>query len=100
MPKLSVETSHALGREAALERIRRALADALPGAGNKVSDLKADWSADGCVFQCRVMGMALNGRVHVSEAAARLEADLPFAAFPFIGKIEADAKQRLAAILG
>jgi hypothetical protein len=99
MPKLSVEVPHVLGCEAAIKRLHGALADALPSAGDKVSDLRADWSPTGCAFQCRVMGMALAGRVEVTPSAARLEADLPFAAFPFMGKIEADARRRLAEIL-
>lgn len=99
MPKLAFEVPHLLGREAAIERLQRALADVLPAAGDRVSDLTADWSPNGCVFRCRVMGMTLQGRVEVSSAAAKLEADLPFAALPFMGKIEADARRRLAAIL-
>jgi hypothetical protein len=99
MPKLSVEVPHVLGRESAVERLRAALADALPSAGDKVADLRADWTTDGCAFQCRVMGMSLKGRVTVFHATARVEADLPFAAFPFMGKIETDARHRLGTIL-
>ncbi len=99
MPKLTVEVPHRLGRSAAVERLKGALSEALPAAGGKVSDLVADWAPDGCAFQCRVMGMALKGRAIVGDGSVRLEADLPFAALPFLGKIEADARQRLGAIL-
>jgi hypothetical protein len=99
MPKLSVEVSHLLGRDVAVDRLRRALEDALPSAGGKITDLKAEWTHDGCGFQCRVMGMSLKGRVSVVESSARVDADLPFSAFPFMGKIEADARIRLAVIL-
>jgi hypothetical protein len=43
--------------------------------------------------------MALKGRLSVVESSARVDADLPFAAFPFMGKIEADARVRMAVIL-
>jgi hypothetical protein len=99
MPKLSVEVSHFLGRDVAVDRLRRALEDVLPSAGGKVTDLNAEWTSAGCVFQCRVMGMALKGRLSVVESSARVDADLPFAAFPFMGKIEADARVRMAVIL-
>lgn len=100
MPKLNVQVPHELGAPQAAERLRNALAEALPSAGDKVTDLRAEWRVHQCDFQCRVMGLAVRGRVVVTEITAEVAADLPLAAWPLLGRIEADAKERLRRILG
>jgi putative polyhydroxyalkanoate system protein len=99
MPQLTLETSHSLGRDEALRRLKEKFDSARSQFGGSVRDLNEEWTDHTLNFSFNAMGMGVSGTVKVEDAAVRLNADLPMAAAFFKGAIESRIRQELGDLL-
>lgn len=99
MPRLAIETSHALGQEEALRRLNDK-ADLLKDMyQDQCSDLHQAWNGNTLSFAFKAMGMKVAGTVTAEDSQVKLEAQLPLAAMVFKGKIEARIREQLGNLL-
>jgi hypothetical protein len=99
MPKITLETSHQLGREEALRRLKEKFDSARSHYGGEVKNLKEQWTDHTLNFNFSAMGMGVSGTVQVEDRAVKFNADLPFAAALFKGAIESRLREELGVLL-
>ena len=88
MPKLSIVVPHRLSEDEAAARIRNLLADMKRQYAAYFTDLEESWNGNDGRFKVKAMGFNVSGTIDVQPSEVRLDADLPFAAMPFKGRIE------------
>ncbi|MBN2473892.1 MAG: polyhydroxyalkanoic acid system family protein [Pirellulales bacterium] len=99
MPRITVETSHALGQEEAVRRLKDKFTMAKGAYGDQVSDLQEQWSDSALSFGFKVVGMKIAGTLEAGASHVRLAAEVPLAAMMFKGSIERQVRQELDALL-
>ena len=99
MPQLNMETSHALGREEALRRLKEKISRVKDTYHSRVSDLYDEWREDTLSFAFKAVGMEFAGTVTVEASAVKLSTKLPFAAMMFKGVIEQRIREELGDLL-
>ena len=99
MPRLTMETSHALGQEEAARRLKEKFETVRREHGAQVSGLQEEWTDHTFSFGFTSMGMKVEGRVEVTDDAVRLESKLPMAAAMFKGMIETRIRGELGDLL-
>ncbi len=99
MPKSTVTVNHQLGRDEALNRIKGLLGQAKEQYGDRITDLKENWSDNGGTFSFKAMGFKISGSLAVSDTDVVITGDYPFAALPFKGTIEATLRERAERLL-
>jgi hypothetical protein len=99
MPALNMATTHALGREEAVRRLKEKFDHVRATYGNKVGDLREEWKGNTLEFGFKATGMKVSGTVTVEDAEVRLDAQLPFAAIVFKGMIERQIRAELGQLL-
>ena len=99
MPSLNMTTSHALGREEAVRRLKEKFHVVRGTYGHKVNDLREEWNGHTLAFGFKATGMKVSGTVTVEDAEVRLDAQLPFAAIMFKGMIEKQIRAELGQLL-
>lgn len=88
MPAFQVKTSHSLGREAAVERLKHFADKVAAHYKDQVSRLESKWNDNTLNFSLSVYGFSFSGAIVVSDNDAVLNGNMPFAALPFRGRIE------------
>jgi hypothetical protein len=99
MPKMSMQIPHSLSSEEAKGRVQGMISSLKDQYGDKISDLNEEWSGDTGRFSLRAMGYKLAGTLQVTENDVRVDGDLPWAAKPFQGTIEATIRERAERLL-
>ena len=99
MPRVTVETPHALGQEEAVRRLKEKSGIVKDAYEDQVNDLHEEWNGDTLSFGFKVMGMKVSGTVEAAAEQVRLAAELPLAAMMFKGKIEQRIREELEALL-
>jgi hypothetical protein len=99
MPKMNVTVPHEIGREEAVARLKNLLGDMKAQYGDKISDLREDWTSDGGTFSFKAMGFKIAGALKVSENEMRVDGDFPWAAKPFQGQVETVIRERAERLL-
>lgn len=99
MPKMSMQIPHALSREEAQTRITGMLGDLKEQYGDKITDLHEEWHGDTGSFSFKAMGFNLSGTLQVTDKDVKVNGDLPWAAKPFQGSIEATIRERTERLL-
>ena len=99
MPKLNMETPHALARDEVIRRLNEKISDAKDTYGSQVTDLHEQWNDDTLSFSFGAVGMKIAGTVAVEDSAVILDAELPMAAMMFKGMIEGRIREELCALL-
>src|SRR5208282_6724718 len=99
MPKISLSIPHQLGQEEAKERISRLIAENRGKALDGVSALAETWTGYVDTFSFRARGFSVAGRLEVQAAKIVVDLSLPFAAFPFKGRIEEELLARARQLL-
>ena len=99
MPKMSMEIPHNLPKDEARSRIEGMIGTLKEQYGSQISDLHEEWSGDTGTFSARAMGYKLAGTLEVTDSAVRVNGDLPWAAKPFQGMIEATIRERAERLL-
>lgn len=101
MPGFSTEVPHNLGREQAIEKLKGFSERVREKYKDQISNMSGDWKDNVYNFALTTYGFTISGVLTVEETLARLEAQLPFAALAFKGKIEqsfaSEVKKALAA---
>lgn len=88
MANFDMSIPHQLSQDDALKRIQRALSEIKKEHGDKVSNLKENWNGNTGEFSLTVMGFDVSGKLVVNPASIDMDAELPFAASLFKGKIK------------
>ena len=99
MPKMSMTIPHQLGEQEALSRIQGMLGDVKQQYGSQITDLSERWNGNTGDFSFKAMGLALAGKIQVREREVAIDGDLPWAAKPFQGTIEATIRERAERLL-
>ena len=99
MPRLTMETSHALGKEEAIRRLKEKFDSARQEHGSQVSDLHEEWTDHTLAFGFKSVGMKVAGTVEVRDDCVRLDTKLPMAAAMFKGMIEKRVRGELGDLL-
>jgi len=95
MPKLTVNVPHTLGQQAATERLQGILEKMKERYQDKFSDLEESWLGNVLSFGFKTFGFGIKGTMDVQPEEVKVDADLPFAAMMFKGKIETELKSTL-----
>ncbi len=99
MPKMSMTIPHQLGEQEALSRIQGMLRDVKEQYGDRITDLHEQWSGNSGDFSFKAMGFALAGKIEARESEVAINGQLPWAAKPFQGTIEATIRERAERLL-
>ena len=99
MPKFQAEAPHALGRDAALERLQSFMGKIEEQYGEQVSSIESEWVDDVLEFALTTYGMTIKGTLSVEDDRAEVLGKLPLAAAAFRGKIEKSIAQALESAL-
>jgi putative polyhydroxyalkanoate system protein len=95
MPKLTISVPHALDQQAATERLQGILEKMKERYQNQFSDLEESWQGNVLSFGFKTFGIAIKGTMDVQPTEVKVDAELPFAAMMFKGKIEQELKTTL-----
>ena len=99
MPKMNVSVPHNLSADEAIRRIKNLVGDMKKQFGDRVTDLKEEWSGNNGQFAFKAMGFDVSGTVQVDAGEVRIQGDLPFAASMFKGRIESTIQERARQLL-
>ena len=99
MPKMNVSVPHSLNPEEAVSRIKNLVGDMKKQFGDRVTDLKEEWTGNNGQFSFKAMGFDVSGTVHVDSNEVRIQGDLPFAASMFKGRIESTIQEKARQLL-
>jgi hypothetical protein len=99
MPKMSVDVAHNLSRDEAQSRMKGMLDDLKDQYGDKVTDVSEQWKGDSGTFSFKAMGMNVAGTMNVTDSDVQMRGDIPWAAKPFQGTIEATIRERTERLL-
>ena len=88
MPGFSTEVPHNLGKQAAIEKLRGFADRVQEKYKDQVSSMTGQWTDNVLNFALTTYGFTISGVLTVEEQLAKLDAQLPFAALAFKGKIE------------
>jgi hypothetical protein len=99
MPRLTIETSHRLGEEEALRRLKDKVGALKATFQGQFSDLREEWNGNTFSFGFRAAGMKVAGRATVAAAQVTLDAELPLAVTVFKGMIRARVNEELGNLL-
>jgi hypothetical protein len=90
MPKIDLSVPHKLAQEEAKSRISNLIADTRTRFAGQVSNLAESWNGHVDTFSFDAMGFSVSGKLDVQPAQLRIELNLPWAAYPFKGRIETE----------
>ena len=99
MPKMSMTIPHTLGEGEARKRVQGMISNMKEQYGDRVSDLHEEWNGDTGRFSLKAMGMSLKGTLQITDDQLKVDGDLPWAAKPFQGTIEATIRERAERLL-
>jgi hypothetical protein len=100
MPKINLSVSHQLDRDEARNRIASLIADSRSHFGGQISNVAESWNGYADVFSFEAMGFSVRGNLDVQPAQVIIELNLPFAAYPFKGRIENEILTHARQLLG
>jgi hypothetical protein len=96
---MKMSVPHELGRDDALQRLKGLLGDMKQQYGDKVTDLQENWTDAGGTFSFKAMGFKLSGTLNVTDTEMQFDGELPWAAKPFQGTVEATIRERAERLL-
>jgi hypothetical protein len=100
MPKINLSVQHNLGQDEAKNRIASLLADARSRFAGQISNVFESWNGYTDAFSFDSMGFSVKGTLDVQPAQVLIELNLPFAAYPFKGRIEKEILTQARQLLG
>ena len=99
MPKVKMAVPHSLSQEDALARVKK-YSDKVRGKFEEsVKNMTETWDENRCDFGFRTYGMDFAGSLTVLDSDVKIEADLPFRAMMFKGRIEKGIGEELGKLL-
>lgn len=100
MPKLSIPVPHQLDAEDVKNRLMGLMDKIKERHGDKFSNLKEEWGENSGTFSFSTFGFSVKGTITSEPGKVVLDAELPFAAMMFKGKIEQEVRETLTRVLG
>ena len=99
MPSMRIVVPHSLTQDEAMGRIRNLLAEVKNDYGDKVTDLRENWTGNGGDFSFKAMGFGLSGTLAVTPSEVEMNGKFPLAALPFKSRIESMIRTRAEQLL-
>ncbi len=100
MPSLALSIPNPMGQQAAAEKLKSFLGRLKERHQDKVSNLAETWVDDHHLnFSFTTYGFNISGDLAIDEDAVKMNANLPFAAMMFKGKIEQAIRDELTRLL-
>ncbi len=99
MPSLKLSVPHAMGQEAATEKLKSYLEMMLEHSKDKVSNLSQSWTDNVLQAAFTTMGFAVKGTLTVLADSVVVDGTIPFTLLVFKGKIEKEIRDNLTRIL-
>ncbi len=99
MPNLIMETSHKLGVDEAVRRLKEKFDSVRESFGSQVSELREEWDDRVLSFGFKTVGMTISGTVTVEDSSVTLAANLPLAVTLFKGTIQKRIRKELGELL-
>lgn len=99
MVKSTISVSHRLSQDEAIRRIKTLLGKAKEQHGDKISNLREDWSYNVGKYSFTVMGYSLSGVLTVNYSSVELVGEYPDAAAHFKGTVESMLKAQAEKLL-
>jgi hypothetical protein len=100
MPKMNMTVPHALERDEVERRLKGLLDKIKERHGDKFSNFQEEWGESHGTFSFTTYGFSVKTTVKAEEQHVKLDAELPFAAMMFKGKIEQEVRETLTRVLG
>ncbi|RZL98450.1 MAG: hypothetical protein EOO88_60615 [Pedobacter sp.] len=99
MSKLNINVPHQLSQPEALDRIKSLLTNLKKEQGDRVSNMKEEWTDNSGRFSFTMQGFDLSGSFEVTEGNLSINADLPFALSFFKGQIQSVIENKARELL-
>ena len=99
MPKVNMAVPHTLSQDDALDRVKTYGDKVRDKFAESVKNMEESWEENCCKFGFRTYGMDFAGSLTVLESEVKLEADLPFRAMMFKGRIQKEIEKELGKLL-
>ena len=99
MPRVTIETSHALGQEEALRRLKQKISVIKDTYQGQFSDLCEQWNENTLSFGFKATGMKVSGTVTVEDSQVKLAAKVPLAAMVLKGVVQRRVRDELDKLL-
>lgn len=100
MPRITKIFSHSLEREAAIERIKKAIATEKINKANVISNATEQWVSENQLdYSLRVFGYRIDGSLLVEESNVTVDLELPVVAMMVKGMVEDQLAQEIAQLL-
>ena len=97
MPAFETEVPHALGQEAAVEKLKDFLQQVRERYAKKITAVDGNWSDNVLTYELTTYGIKIDGTLTVEENRVVMKGNLPFAAMMFKGKISDSIRSALEA---
>ena len=88
MSKIEMSIPHSIGKDEALNRIKKLLGNVQTRFSGQLKDVKQEWNDNEGSFSFSVMNMPVSGKLTVNNGEVSLDGKLPLAASFFQGKIK------------
>jgi len=85
---MEVKVNHKLAQQEAFQKAQNMMSELRAEYGDKVQDLKEEWSGNQGKYTCSFNGMKLVGTIEVTNNDVIVKGSVPFFALPFSGIIE------------
>jgi hypothetical protein len=95
MPGMNVEVPHAMGKEAAVEKLKSLMDHIQARYKDQVKDIQQSWDENVLNFSFKSFGLTITGALTVEDDKATLDGKLPIAAMAFRGQIENSIREEL-----
>lgn len=100
MAGFKVLVPHALGQQAAQERVSLFLESVRQKYAADISNLRGEWEENCLQFGFTTVGMPISGMLVVEEQHVQVSGPLPLMAMMFRGKVEQTIRGELERLLG
>ncbi|MGD8395840.1 MAG: polyhydroxyalkanoic acid system family protein [Candidatus Eiseniibacteriota bacterium] len=99
MPKARVTVPHALGKQAAEQRLAHVIGELRERYGGEVDDLEESIVGGTRRFAFSARGFHIAGEMTVRDSEVAFECRLPLIATAFKGRVESEVRTRLESLL-
>jgi hypothetical protein len=88
MPNIQMSIPHSIGKDEALNRIKKLLGNVQSRFSGQLKDVQQEWNDNEGLFSFSVLNMQVSGKLTVNNDEVGLDGKLPIAAALFQGKIK------------
>jgi predicted NBD/HSP70 family sugar kinase len=99
MPEFKSEVAHGLGREQAVDRLKKFVQQVRDQFEDQVETADGTWADNVLDFSVKAVGISISGKLTVEDTRAHVAGTLPIMAIPFRGMIEQRIAEQLETAL-